>query len=234
MRWNDALTRSGTCGPTLRKNLIFALTAILTIVLGVGASTTIFSVTNSVLLKPLPFKNPNRLVVACSDLNRHVHDFPFSNENFIDLRDGTKNVFEDMAGVFTFKQILPLNDGTPEQVRTAVVTTNFFNVMGAKIAFGRDFAQEDGLPQPPRPQPGAAQSATPPPRLPVMAILGYEYFQRRYGGDTAVIGRTIATQGPLTLSRCGSARAALPVVLSAGSKYRSRSRNLARESVELR
>jgi|HubBroStandDraft_1064217.scaffolds.fasta_scaffold05121_2 predicted permease len=186
-------------GRTLRKSPLFTLTAALTIALGVGASTAIFSVTNSVLLKPLPYKNPDRLVVACSDFKvRHVRDFPFSNEDFIDLRDGTKNVFQDMAGVFTFKQILPLNDGTPEQVRTALVTTNFFNVMGAKIAFGRDFAQEDGLPQPPRPQPGTVQPGTPPPRLPVMAILGYEYFQRRYGGDTAVIGRTITTQGPLS------------------------------------
>jgi predicted permease len=186
-------------GRTLRKSPLFTLTAALTIALGVGASTAIFSVTNAVLLKPLPYKNPDRLVVACSDFKvRHVRDFPFSNEDFIDLRDGTKNVFQDMAGVFTFKQILPRDDETPEQVRAAVVTTNFFNVMGAKIAFGRDFAQEDGLPQPPRPQPGAAQSGTPPPRLPVMAILGYEYFQQRYGGDTSVIGRTITTQGPLS------------------------------------
>jgi predicted permease len=186
-------------GRTLRKSPLFTITAALTIALGVGASTAIFSVTNSVLLKPLPYKNPDRLVVACSDFKvRHVRDFPFSNEDFIDLRDGTKNVFQDMAGVFTFKQILPRDDGTPEQVRAAVVTTNFFSVMGAKIAFGRDFAQEDGLPQPPRPQPGAAQSGTPPPRLPVMAILGYEYFQQRYGGDTSVIGRTITTQGPLS------------------------------------
>ncbi len=186
-------------GRNLRKSPLFTLTAALTIALGVGASTAIFSVTNSVLLKPLPYKNPDRLVVACSDFKvRHVRDFPFSNEDFIDLRDGTKNVFQDMAGVFTFKQILPRDDGTPEQVRAAVVTTNFFNVMGAKIAFGRDFAQEDGLPQPPRPQPGTAQSGTPPPRLPVMAILGYEYFQQRYGGDTSVIGRTITTQGPLS------------------------------------
>jgi len=76
-------------GRTLRKNPIFALTAILTIILGVGASTTIFSVTNAVLLRPLPLKDPHRLVIACSDMpKRNVRDFPFSNADFIDLREG--------------------------------------------------------------------------------------------------------------------------------------------------
>jgi predicted permease len=183
-------------GRGLRKSPIFTLTAVLTIALGVGASTAIFSVTSAVLLKPLPYKNPGQLVVACSDFDvRHVRDFPFSNEDFIDLRDATTNVFQGMAGVFTFKDILPLDDGTPEQVRLAFVTTNFFDLIGAKIAYGRDFTPQDGLPQPPPPAPGTAQSGTPPPRLPVMAILSNEYFQRRYGGNTAVIGRSITTQG---------------------------------------
>src|SRR6202045_2780005 len=92
---------------TLRKSPIFALTAVLTIALGVGASTAIFSVTNAVLLRPLPYKNPDRLVIAASDmLKRNVRDFPLSNESFIDLRDGTKDAFEDLAGVFTFRNIL--------------------------------------------------------------------------------------------------------------------------------
>jgi len=183
---------------TLRKSPIFTLTAVITIALGVGASTAIFSVTNAVLLKPLPYTNPSQLVVACSDMTvRHVRDFPFSNEEFIDLRDATKNVFEDMGGVFTFKFILPHEDGTPEQARVAIVTTNFFDLMGAKIEYGRDFTKDDGLPQPPPPAPGAAQTGAPaPPRLPVMAILSYDYFEKRYGGNPAVIGQSIRTQGP--------------------------------------
>jgi predicted permease len=185
-------------GRTLRKSPIFTLTAVITIALGVGASTAIFSVTNAVLLKPLPYKNPSQLVVACSDMTvRHVRDFPFSNEEYIDLRDATKNVFQDMGGVFTFKFILPQDDGTPEQARVAFVTTNFFDLMGAKIVAGRDFGPQDGLPQPPPPAPGSAQAGTPSaPRLPVMAILSYDYFKRRYGGDPSVIGKTIRTQAP--------------------------------------
>ena len=184
-------------GRTLRKSPVFTLTAVLTIALGVGASTAIFSVTNAVLLKPLPYKNPSQLVVARSDMTvRHVRDFPFSNEEFIDLRDGTKNVFQGIAGVFTFKFILPLDDGTPEQARVAIVTTNFFDLVGAKIAYGRDFSSQDGLPQPPPPAPGTPQTgAPPPPRLPVMAILSYEYFEHRFGGNPAIIGRSIHTQG---------------------------------------
>jgi putative ABC transport system permease protein len=163
----------------------------LTIALGVGASTAIFSVTNAVLWRPLPYKDPDRLVIACSDMQkRNVRDFPFSNADFIDLREGTKSVFDDIGGVFTFRNIFPREDGTPEQVRMAVVTTNFFRVLGGRIAYGRDFTDTDGIPQPPAP-PGGAQAGNAAPRLPAIAILSYEYFQRRYGGDTAVLGHTI-------------------------------------------
>jgi predicted permease len=180
-------------GRTLRKNPLFALTAILTIILGVGASTTIFSVTNAVLLRPLPLKDPHRLVIACSDMRkRNVRDFPFSNADFIDLREGTKNVFQGLAGVFTGRDILPMQDGTPEQIRYAVVTTNFFRLVGARVALGRDFNDADGMPQEPAP-PGGAQTGAPTPSLPDVAILSYEYFQRRYGGDTAVFAHPMIT-----------------------------------------
>jgi hypothetical protein len=79
-------------GRTLRKSPVFAITAALTIALGVGASTAIFSVTNAVLLRPLPYKNSDKLVIIPTDMrNRGVKDFPFSNANFIDLREATRN-----------------------------------------------------------------------------------------------------------------------------------------------
>jgi putative ABC transport system permease protein len=185
---------------TLRKSPVFALTAILTIALGVGASTAIFSVANAVLLRPLPYRNPDRLVIPMSDMRtRNVRDFPFSNEEFVDLRDGTRNEFADMAGVFTRRFVQTAEDGTPEQIRLAIATTNFFRLVGAKIVAGRDFTDSDGAPQP-APPPAAdvtqAAAAPPPPQLPLMAILSYEYFQRRYGGNTAVIGQ-LNTKGPV-------------------------------------
>jgi predicted permease len=194
-------------GRTLRKSPIFALTAILTIALGVGASTAIFSVANALLLRPLPYKNPDHLVVAMSDMrNRNVRDFPFSNEEFVDLRDGTKNAFADMAGVFTVRFNQSAADGTPEQIRLGVATTNFFQLVGAKIVAGRDFTDSDGAPQPPPPAaaPGAAPpTAVPaPPQLPAIAIISYEYFKRRYGGNPAVLGQ-LNTKGPVPVQIVG-------------------------------
>src|SRR6202790_777347 len=196
-----ALRELAFAGRTLRKSPVFTLTAVLTIALGVGASPAIFSVTNAVLLRPLPYKNPDRLVIAASDmLKRNVRDFPLSNESFIDLRDGTKDAFEDLAGVFTFRNIFPKEDGTPEQVHTAVDTTNFFHLVGAKIALGRDFAESDGMPQPAPPPPGAQPVA---PRLPIMVILSYEYFQRRYGLNSGILGHMMETNAPVSLQVVG-------------------------------
>jgi putative ABC transport system permease protein len=178
----------------LRKSPVFTFTAALTIALGVGASTAIFSVTNAVLLRPLPYRHPDRLVVACTDMRkRNVRDFPFSNANFIDLRDGTKSAFEDLAGVFTFPLTLQREDGTAEQANAAVVTINTFRLLGGGIAYGRDFNDDDAVPNPP--PPGAQQQAPPVPRLPVHAIISYEYFKRRYGGDPSVLGHSMQVAG---------------------------------------
>src|ERR1700685_3217017 len=105
---------------TLRKSPIFLTTAAVTIALGVGASTAIFSVTNAVLLQPLPYRDAGRLVVAGMDRSqRNARGLPCSNADYIDLRDGTKTVFSDMAGVFTGRNVVPQEDGRPEQIRYA-------------------------------------------------------------------------------------------------------------------
>ena len=176
----------------LWRSPLFTLTAVITIALGIGASTAIFSVTHAVLLQPLPYKDADRLVFAGMELRqRHVRDMPFSNADFIDMRDGTKNAFEDYAGVFTFRQVIVHEDGTPEEVKFANTTTNFFRMLGGNIVVGRDFQDEDGSPQP-----AAAPGAPPPAQKPFFAVLSYEYFRRRYGANGSVLGRTIgATAG---------------------------------------
>lgn len=178
----------------LRKNPGFTIAAISTLALGIGASTAIFSVVNAVLLRPLPYMDPDRLVIGSMDLRvRNVHDLPFSSADFIDLRNGTKAFFQDFAGVFTGPALVPRDDGTSEQINWAVATTNFFRVTGARVVLGRDFTEEDGIPQPPAPPAGDQTSAAAP--APTVAILSYEYFQRRYGGNAEVLGSTMRTTG---------------------------------------
>src|SRR5437773_10903932 len=178
---------------TLRKSPIFTITVVVTIALAIGASTAIFSVTNGVLLRQLPYKDPERLVLACSDMQRrNVKDFPLSNVDFLDLRNGARNNFEDFAAVNTFRATLPGLDGSPEQVRMAAVSTNFFQLMGGAIIAGRDFQDSDGTAQT-APPPGAAAGG--PPAQPVMVILSNQYFQQRFGGDRSWIGIPLPVSG---------------------------------------
>src|SRR5580704_2463116 len=164
---------------TLRNAPSFTITALLTIALGIGASTAIFSVINAVLLRPLPYENPDRLILA---------DAPVSNAYFFDLRDGTRAAFDDLAAVMVFRAVVPREDGTAERIGKGLITTNFFHMLGAPIMVGRDFTEADGVPK------GALPSPFPPSEGSV-AILSYEYFQRRYGGDANVIGRTLRGTG---------------------------------------
>ena len=186
----------------LRNSPVFAATAIITIALGIGVSTAIFSVTDAVLLRPLPYRDADRVVLAISDLKkRDVKDFPFSNADYMDLRNGAARSFEEFGAVVTGRNLMPRDDGTPENIKVANVTTNFLRLLGARVAIGRDFEEADGQPQPPAPQPGGAPGAAAPPRLPVIAILSHEYWQRRYGGNSAVIGHGMlgAKGGPLVV-----------------------------------
>jgi predicted permease len=169
----------------LRKSPGFFITAALTIGLGIGASAAIFSVVNAVLVQPLPYRDPSRLAIVWGDLRaRNVSDWPFSGPDFLDLqRTGT--LFEGIAGVLTGRAILPAENGEAEMVRTGTVTPNFFSVMGAHVALGRDFLAADGTPVPGQGQPNA------PPPPPVATILSDGYWHRHFGGDPSVIGRTI-------------------------------------------
>jgi putative ABC transport system permease protein len=179
---------------TLRNSPVFTITVIVTIALAIGASTAIFSVTNGVLLRKLPYKDPERLVLVRGDLQkRNVKDFPLSNVDFLDVKNGAKNNFEDFAAVQTFRLTMPGLDGTPERVRMAAVSTNFFQMMGGSIIAGRDFQESDGTPQPAPPAggDGNAPAANAPPPLPTMVILSNDYFQQRFGGDRSIIGKTL-------------------------------------------
>jgi predicted permease len=181
---------------TLKRQPAFALTAVLTIALGIGATTAIFSVVNAVLLRPLPYNDAGRLGTVWADLrNRNVVDFPISPGDFFDLRT-VLTQFDGIAGLNTFRPTIGGDDrGDAEQVNGAGVTTNLFTLLGHRIQVGRGFVEEDGTPQPPPPPPAAgaapaaAQPATPP--LPNIAVLSHEFWQRRYGGDASIVGKSV-------------------------------------------
>src|SRR5689334_18277930 len=113
----------------------FALTAILTLALGIGASTAIFSVVHAVLLRPLPYSAADRLVLVWGELRaRDLHDFPFSPGDFQDLKTQASG-FADLAAVAPGRQALGGDGGgEPEQISVTGATTNLFTLLGARVA----------------------------------------------------------------------------------------------------
>ncbi len=181
---------------TLRKNAAFAVTAVITIALGIGATTAIFSVVNAVLLRPLPYGEAERLVYIQSDLTaRNLNDFPMAPGDFPDLREqGT--MFETIAALNTFRATLGDDVGIPERIRFAQVTPDVFPLLGARAVLGRTFIEADGVPLPAPPQtPPGAQAAPPPPPPPAIAVLSHALWQRRFGGDPRVLGKIVRIGG---------------------------------------
>lgn len=168
---------------TLRKHAGFSAVAVLTIALGIGANSAIFSVVRAVLLRPLPYDQPDRLVVVWSNLvNRDRPKFPLSPPDVRDLQEQTR-LFDDFAGVATFEQTLTGGDGDPERIVVAGVTPNFLDLLGVRPVIGRGFEPADAAP---------IASGTDPSAIPPAAVLlSHELWQRRMGGDRAAVGRTI-------------------------------------------
>jgi len=143
----------------LRKNPGFAAVALLTLALGIGANTAMFSVVKAVLLEPLPYAHAERLLVA-----------PMSLPDFEDLREGVA-AFEESALWAANGWSLSGGNGDPEEMQGAIVTARFFPLLGVAPLLGHTFDQEDY-------------------RKPV-AVIGYGMWKQRFGGDPAVIGRTL-------------------------------------------
>src|SRR5215510_3727602 len=167
----------------LRKNPGFAIVATITIALGIGACTAIFSVVNAVLLRPLPYAEAPRLVFVWGELRaRNVKDWPFAPPDYRDLKLQGTAVYDDLAGIIPAGRA-PFSEqrGEPEQIQVGAATTNVFRVLGARILVGRDFIDDDATPQPDGGgAPGAAPAAAPP-RLPAIAIISHGFWMRRFG-----------------------------------------------------
>jgi predicted permease len=191
------LTDLAYAARTFRKKPGFALTAIATLALGIGSTAAIFSVTNAVLLRPLPYREPDRLVHVWHDLrNRNVTRFPWAPADFHDLRTQA-TTFDEVACLTTGRQVIvnPERSGDAEQVRVGNATPNLFRLLGARVVYGSDFTEADGMPPPPQPPaapdaqtPQAPTTPPPPPRV----LFSYEFWQRRFGGRPATVGTVVS------------------------------------------
>ncbi len=161
---------------TLRKNPGFATVAILTLALGIGANTAMFSAVNSVLLRPLPFTQPDRLVQLW-ETESAVPQAPFAAPDFVDWR-AQNQTFDDMT-IYTWPQSLNLSGaGEPEHISGVLTQANFFSVLGSAPMMGRTFASGED-------QAGHNH----------VVVLSYGLWQRRFGGTRDALGKEIELGG---------------------------------------
>jgi predicted permease len=158
---------------------------VLTLALGIGANTAIFSVIHTVLLRPLPYESPERLVLLRHRIEAtNFLDGPMPPADVMDIRDHT-TVFEGVAATDRTIEANLTGDGEPIEVRVAGVTANFFAVLGADAALGRTLVPEDEEPFPP----GAFAEGEP---LPVNnVVISHGLWMRRFGGDSSAIGAAL-------------------------------------------
>src|SRR5215469_12231415 len=156
----------------MRKNLGFTLVAILTLALGIGANTAIFSVVHAVLVKPLPYPDGQQLIfVRQQEPKLGVEDLGFSVSEIEDYRKQNRSLsglVEYHAMTFTL-----FGHGDPDRVRTGVVSANYFDLFGIKPLRGRTFLPDDD-------KLGA----------PAVLVLSYEYWKNNFGADQDIVGKT--------------------------------------------
>ena len=153
----------------------FTLTALATLALGIGANTAVFSVVNAVLLKPIPYPDPDRIVIF-ENTSPEGSGPACSPAKFQHYREQT-SVVQDVAA---FRSgVVNLTGGAfPEQLKSGQVSADYFRLFGAPVIRGRTFSAEEDLPH-----------------GPLVAVIGEGLWRRRFGGDPHVIGKTISLGG---------------------------------------
>jgi predicted permease len=158
----------------MQKNPGFTLITVLTLALGIGANTAIFSLVNGILLRPLPYPEADRLITLIKSYRQvGLDSWGLSHADFAMFRDQNQ-VFEKIAGYMTTGYNLT-GVGEPERLRGGSVTYDFFNVLGAEPLLGRTFTPEEDTPG-----------------KNLVCILSYGFWQRRFGGDTKVLGTSLS------------------------------------------
>src|SRR5215813_7681687 len=154
----------------LLKNPGFTTIAVVTLALGIGANTAIFSVVNAVLIRAFPYRDADRLVIVWE--TRRGEQNTVSPANFFDWQD-QNSVFDGMAA-YADTRVNFIGDGGPEEIPAQRTTVNLFSVLGVNALLGRTFIPEDG-------KPGKNN----------VAVISFGLWQSRYGGDPRVIGRKV-------------------------------------------
>src|SRR5438270_9604499 len=158
----------------LRRSPGFTVVALLVLAVGIGANVAIFSVLNTVLLRPLPYHDPDHLVMLWQTLpGIGFEKAGTSPPEYLDYRDRNR-VFTGLAGYIDDNMDLT-GDGEPQRISGTRVTANMFSLLGAAPMIGRTFTAEEDRDGGPR-----------------VLILGYGLWQRRYAGDRSIIGKSIA------------------------------------------
>ncbi len=157
---------------TLMRKPGFTIVAIIALAMGIGANTAIFSVVNSVLLRPLPYHEPEKLVVINHDYPKISLKASVSAIGYTHYRDNVKS-FESVAAT-TGGSFNLTGSGEPERLSGAPVTHNFFSALGATPAMGRVFLPEED-------QPGKNK----------VVVLSHGFWQRRFGGDPGIVNKNI-------------------------------------------
>jgi predicted permease len=160
----------------------FTVIAALSLALGIGANTTIFTLINAVLLNPLPVEDPSQLVSVWTTDERNqggqLGFLQLSPANYKDLRDKNE-VFSGLAAHQGVPLNVAVNGGEPQQVFGEIATGNYFSLLGARPLVGRTFSPDEDK------NPGER----------LVAVLGYGEWQKRFGGDSSVVGRTMTING---------------------------------------
>jgi len=164
----------------LRKNPAFAAVAVLTLALGIGANTAIFSVVNGVLLKPLPYKEPDRLVrlwhVPPAKSFPGIPTFTVSAANFLDWQ--AQNHSFDQMTIYSYRTFTITGSNNPQQVDACAVSSTFFSLLGVEPLFGRALLPEED-------QQGKAN----------VVVLSYRFWREHFGANAGIVGKPISLDG---------------------------------------
>ena len=161
---------------TLRRSPGFTIIALLTLALGIGANTAIFSFVNGVLLKPLPYRDPHGIVMVWEKPPGGYRN-GISTLNFLDWKN-RNTVFEHMAAIDFGGSVTLTGSGQPEQIQGVRVSASYFDIFGVQAALGRTFATDED-------QLGKSQ----------VVVLSHRLWENRFGADPSIIGRTLTLSG---------------------------------------